>query len=544
MGIGVWLLAALVKLLAWPAYRSTDFSVHAHWLLITSRLPPSEWYREQTSRWTLDYPPVFAWFEYALGWFSPPASLLGNLDEPFACFRHPTTTTTSSPECFSNGAVMWHRASVVSTELVVLGLGVFAFCRTWPESSDNAELKLTPHKQLAAAVLVGFDPNLLLVDHIHFQYNGVLLGVLLLSVASIRAERDFLAALLFALLLCFKHIFIYAAPLYFVYLFRRSLRGKRDGGGLDWRYFAYRMAGLGSIVVVVFALAVSSVCGGSGNAVECVKAMGSRLFPVGERGLLHAYWAPNFWALYATTDKLLKVALVGATPPSKATSSLGLVAGVVEFDVLPTVPVYETVFLSVLGMVPALFKVWQCPHPQLFLHAYVVCVLSFFLFGFHVHEKALLMVSVPLALSALDSTFDANAYLCLACTTFVALCPLLFVVELTSIKLLLGLGFALLAGVVLEGFHAQSKRERRIAHTGLAQSLFVRSKVRALYLTGLVVVLAVYESGAVPRWRPKLEFLPLMLVSAYCAVGVLGCWIELYVMLDRKQSAIESYSNM
>ena len=57
-----------------------------------------------------------------------------------------------------------------------------------------------------------------LVDHVHFQYNGLLLGVLLLSVADVRAGRERRGAVGFAALLCAKHLFLFAAPLYFCHL--------------------------------------------------------------------------------------------------------------------------------------------------------------------------------------------------------------------------------------------------------------------------------------------------------------------------------------
>jgi alpha-1,3-glucosyltransferase len=56
-----------------------------------------------------------------------------------------------------------------------------------------------------------------MVDHVHFQYNGLLLGILLLSLAAHLSGLVLLGGLLFAILINSKHLYLVLAPVQFVY---------------------------------------------------------------------------------------------------------------------------------------------------------------------------------------------------------------------------------------------------------------------------------------------------------------------------------------
>ncbi|KAF4619265.1 hypothetical protein D9613_005147 [Agrocybe pediades] len=309
-----WFSTAL-KLLLFPSYRSTDFEVHRNWLAITHTLPISKWYYDTTSEWTLDYPPFFAYFEKLM---SIPAS-----------FIDPKMVDLENLNYDSWSIIAYQRSTVIITELV-LGVVLLKFIRGSVE----------PPIQRIISASIFLHPGFLIVDHIHFQYNGFMYGILLWSILLARNGNKLGSGILFAILLNFKHIYMYLAPAYFVYLLRSFCLSPT--GQVHVKNFL----SLANAVIAVFVVSL-----GPFALMGQIPQLLSRLFPF-TRGLNHAYWAPNFWALVTAADRvLLKYAQItglniSINESGVASTSRGLVGDTV-FAVLPNVKPIHTFIITV-----------------------------------------------------------------------------------------------------------------------------------------------------------------------------------------------------
>ncbi|XP_012506454.1 PREDICTED: probable dolichyl pyrophosphate Glc1Man9GlcNAc2 alpha-1,3-glucosyltransferase [Propithecus coquereli] len=469
-GTGNWFSAlalgvTLLKCLLIPTYHSTDFEVHRNWLAVTHSLPISQWYYEATSEWTLDYPPFFAWFEYVLShiakYFDQEMLNIHNLNY-----------------C-SSKTLLFQRFSVIFTDV----LFVYAV----------------------------HDPD------IHFQYNGFLFGLMLLSIARLFQKRHMEGAFLFAVLLHFKHIYLYVAPAYGVYLLRSyCFTANKPDGSIRWNSFSFvRVISLGLVVFLVSAVSL-----GPFLALNQLPQVFSRLFPF-KRGLCHAYWAPNFWALYNALDKVLsviglKLKLLDPNKIPKASMTSGLVQQF-QHTVLPSVTPLATLICTLIAILPSVFCLWFKPQgPRGFLRCLILCALSSFMFGWHVHEKAILLAILPMSLLSVGKAGDASVFLILTTTGHYSLFPLLFTAPELPIKILLMLLFTIYS---ISSLKTLFRKEKHLFNW-----------METFYLLGLGPLEVCCEFVfPFTSWKLKYPFIPLLLTSVYCAVGITYAWFKLYV---------------
>jgi len=218
-----------------------DYEAQRHWMEVSLHLPIRDWYSQTDSNdlmyWGLDYPPLSAYASYAIGYFAPP-SLVRFRNSTLSAARIAASSNLPYVDGdelnLSGGAVTEHRflnlsrhkwfmrASVIASDVLVYFPAVLLLVQA-TKLLGGFDADVTSYKR--SLLSWGLLPPLLFIDHGHFQYNGVMLGLTMASVASLGQDRFLLSAALFSLALNFKQMALYFAPVFFVYIFSASLSG-------------------------------------------------------------------------------------------------------------------------------------------------------------------------------------------------------------------------------------------------------------------------------------------------------------------------------
>lgn len=446
----VFLVATFFKGLLAPAYRSTDMEVHRHWMALTYTKPLAEWYRDQTTENGLDYPPLFAYVERALA--------------PLAQLADPEMVSLRAEGHETEASKLFMRSTVLAADAFIL-VGVNMLARK---------------KDVAAALLLLW-PGLTLVDHVHFQYNGLLIGALLISAGLLSGSQPRAATACAVALVHLKHLFAFAAiPIAASLLSFHILPNPKQ-----------------FLILLAEALLVSSVSLGPFIATGQLKGMIERLFPF-QRGLVHAYWAPNAWALYCAADKALS--------PGGARLVRG-VLGQKGLSVLPEPSPKFCIALSLAFAAPSMWAAWNRHDKGSLLLAVSQSLGSSFFFGFHAHEKASLAFVAPLAVDAPTNPVVGRLFLLLSTVSSFAVHPLIHRPQEWPFKVAYLLVFPHLSSRLLSSSPGTTPHEP------------LRWHERA-YLLGFIPLEGYCAGVHRAIFADRLPFLPLMLTSTYAAVGM------------------------
>ncbi|ESQ47220.1 hypothetical protein EUTSA_v10027717mg [Eutrema salsugineum] len=325
-----------------------DFEAQRHWMEITTNLPTIDWYRNGTyndlTYWGLDYPPLTAYQSYIHGIF-------------LQMFNPESVSLLSSRghESYLGKSLM--RWTVLSSDALIFFPAAFFFVLVY-HKTRNGSSKSEVAWHIAMILL---NPCLILIDHGHFQYNCISLGLTVGAIAAVLYESEVLTCVLFSLALSHKQMSAYFAPAFFSHLLGKCLRQKSP---------ILAVLKLGIAVIVTFVIVWWPYL----HSLDDFLMVLSRLAPF-ERGIYEDYVA-NFWC---TTSILIKWKKLFTTPSLR---SLSLAA-------------------TVLASLPSMVQQILSPSNEGFLYGLLNSSMAFYMFSFQVHEKSILMPFLSATLLAL-----------------------------------------------------------------------------------------------------------------------------------------------
>jgi alpha-1,3-glucosyltransferase len=264
------------------------------------------------------------------------------------------------------------RSSVILCDLLILFPAVAYFAMA--VISKKKQHKKT--QSVALFFLTICLPCLLLIDHGHFQYNGVSIGLALLGATEILHQRYLLGSVYFSLALNFKQMLLYYAPVFFFALLRKCYESGLGSSSSSFRFTSamWQLFLIGSTVILTFATLWLPFCLSLSPDHTCPQTLLeilTRLFPF-SRGIFEDK-VSNIWYTLSVPFDFRTMT---------DTSSL------VRYSLL----------LTLIFLIPVAMALLRRPLTSLLMaQSLVLSSLAFFLASFQVHEKSLLLSLVPAA---------------------------------------------------------------------------------------------------------------------------------------------------
>lgn len=204
--------------------------------------------------------------------------------------------------------------------------------------------------------------------------------------------------------------------------------------------------------------------------------------------------------------------------PVKAEAINSVTRGLVgdtAFAVLPEITPRLCFALTVLFQSIPLVKLFTRPSWDAFVGAVTLCGYASFLFGWHVHEKAILLVLIPFSLIALKDRRHLSAFRPLAVSGHVSLFPLLFTPAEFPIKTVYTIFWLVLFLMTFDHLAPASKRPR----------FFLFDRLTIIYIAVSIPLVVYCSLLHQVIFGKSYEFLPLMFMSSYTALGVVVSWV-------------------
>lgn len=340
-----------------------DYEAQRHWMEVTTNLPIQEWYTNSTnndlSYWGLDYPPLTAYHMYLFGEISKQ-------------FNSSWTELHESRGIETYAHKIFMRATVIISDLLVyIPAVVYYFYKTQPLRYTYPPSTVHRHNIAVYTALTLLYPGQILIDHGHFQYNCIFMGLVLWAVIALLKGKQATAALLFTFALNYKQMSLYYSLPFFWFLASYNLRVRPL-----WKGFRNILL-IGFVVTMTFILMFLPYL----HSKESISQVMKRIFPF-YRGVFEDKVA-NFWFSLSIFYKFRKI---------YSTEEL------LSFSTI----------LTLLVSLPAGLHLLLRPTIRTFKYALANTSMAFFLLSFQVHEKTILVPALPILLLFREHPMAAN----------------------------------------------------------------------------------------------------------------------------------------